>query len=71
MEDLLTDKQKLFGKNELAAVANNWGVTEEKAAKILMSKEYKHRYFFNWVNAEEFLYHVIEKYETLRKRYGC
>lgn len=25
MEDLLTDKQKLFGKNELAEVANNWG----------------------------------------------
>ena len=61
MEDLLTDKQKLFGKNELAAVANNWGVTEEKAAEILSSNEYKFRYFFNWVNAENYLFYVLDK----------
>ena len=70
-ENGMTDKQLEFGKNLLRQVAKNWDVSEEKAARILMSEEFKFRPFFNWVHAEEFLFRVIEKYETLRRRYGC
>ena len=67
----MKDKQIKFGENLLKQVARNWEVSEEKAARILMSEEFKFRSFFNWIHAEEFLFRVIEKYETLRKRYGC
>ena len=42
----MKDKQIKFGENLLKQVARNWEVSEEKAAKILMSEEFKFRPFF-------------------------
>lgn len=66
----MKEKQIKFGETLLKKIARDWEVSEEKAARILMSEEFKFRSFFNWIHAEEFLFRVIEKYNTYRKRYG-
>ena len=39
-----------FGRDQLKEIADAWGVSVDKAARILEGKEY--RQFWNWVNAE-------------------
>jgi len=42
-----------FGRDQLKEIADAWGVSVDKAARILEGKEY--RQFWNWLNADEFL----------------
>ena len=43
-----------FGKQIIAAIADKWGVTVEKAAHILIHSRDVWN-FYEWVNADEFL----------------
>ena len=54
------NKQQIdYGEQYLRGLSEMWGTTKEQTAKILLSFEYKHRAFFDWVNAEEFLYSIL------------
>ena len=66
----ITKKQNEFGLELLRKVSKEWEVSEEKAVKILLSDEYKYKAFFNWANAEDFLYNHLERIEYYRKKYG-
>ena len=49
----MKDRQLEYGNEMIKAIAEEWGVTVDQAAKILLSK--RQREFFAWVGAMEFL----------------
>jgi len=55
-----------FGRDQLKEIADAWGVSVDKAARILEGKEY--RQFWKWMNADEFLCAELYKPNATHER---
>ena len=55
----LSQQQIDFGNDKMVSLRTNWGLNNKQIAKILLDIN-TIRDFYNWINAQDYLYFVLD-----------